>query len=208
MAEPAARIDREEGSPPGHSEKLLAAAAELFRAKGYAGSTTRELASLMGIQKASLYHHMARKEDLLYELISTSLERALRRADAIVTSEGPAIERLRAFTLGHVVSALEERDTFATMLIELRALTGERRNEVLRMRDAYEHRVVGLVKAAQSEGTVRSDFGAEEMVRVLLGTLNYPVFWFNPEGRMTVKRVAKLVSDVALEGMAAGPAKR
>jgi AcrR family transcriptional regulator len=207
MAEPAARVDREEGFAPAHSEKLLAAAAELFRTKGYAGSTTRELAALMGIQKASLYHHMARKEDLLYELISNSLERALGRADAIVASEGPALERLRAFTLGHVVAALEERDTFATMLIELRALSGVRRIEILRMRDAYEHRVVGLVKAAQAEGTVRSDFGAEEMVRVLLGTLNYPVFWFNPEGRMSVKRVAKLVSDVALEGMAAGPAK-
>lgn len=208
MAEPAPRAERPGGEAPVHSEKLLAAAAELFRAKGYAGSTTRELASLMGIQKASLYHHMARKEDLLYELISTALQHALDRVDGVIAGEGSALERLRSVTMGHVTAALADRDTFATMLIELRALNGPRRVEVQRLRDAYEHKVGDLIRAAQSEGSVRSDIPAADLVRVLLGTLNYPVFWFNPGGNLSVNKVAKLVTDYALDGITVRRAKR
>src|ERR1700736_4491663 len=43
------------------SDRLLSAAASLFRQKGYSASTTREIAALLGINKASLYHHIKGK---------------------------------------------------------------------------------------------------------------------------------------------------
>ena len=54
--------------------RILATAAELFRTKGYAQSTTRELAGMIGLKKASLYHYVQSKEDLLYEISIESLQ--------------------------------------------------------------------------------------------------------------------------------------
>lgn len=38
-------------------EQLLAAAAKLFKQKGYATTTMRDLAAEVGIEAASIYHH-------------------------------------------------------------------------------------------------------------------------------------------------------
>ena len=46
-------------------DRLLDTAAALFWKKGYAATTMREIAATVGIQQASLYHHMASQEHLL-----------------------------------------------------------------------------------------------------------------------------------------------
>ncbi len=51
-------VDRAENAP----------AAKLFWTKGYASTTTREIAEVLGVRKASLYHHISCKEDLLFEI--------------------------------------------------------------------------------------------------------------------------------------------
>jgi len=57
------------------SARLLTVAAQLFHEQGYAATSTRELASILGITKASLYHHIRGKEDLLHAICLESLRR-------------------------------------------------------------------------------------------------------------------------------------
>ena len=51
------------------SERLFDIAAALFCEKGYATTTTREIAAAAGIQQASLYYHVTSKEDLLHPVL-------------------------------------------------------------------------------------------------------------------------------------------
>lgn len=46
-------------------DEVLAAAALLFRAKGFHATTMQDIAERTNIQKPSLYHHFASKEDLV-----------------------------------------------------------------------------------------------------------------------------------------------
>src|SRR6516225_3642603 len=55
-------------------DRLLTEAAQLFSEKGYRATTTRELSALLGLQGASMYYHVKRKEDLLYQLCIDTLE--------------------------------------------------------------------------------------------------------------------------------------
>src|SRR3954467_11240421 len=48
-------------------EELTRTAARLFADRGYHGTSLADLAEALGIQKASLYHHIDSKEDLLWE---------------------------------------------------------------------------------------------------------------------------------------------
>jgi AcrR family transcriptional regulator len=193
------------GSSSSAHSKLLAAAAHLFRAQGYSGTTTRELASLMGIQKASLYHHMGRKEDLLYELAFRALTRAIERADEVLAGGGSAKERLRDLIIVHVVDVLEEGDQFATTLIEIRALDGPRRAHVLQLRDAYEGRICDLVREAQAVGDVPDDRRAGDLTRILLGTMNHPVFWNGQGDRRGSRRTAEMIADQVMDGLLRRP---
>ncbi|WP_232524953.1 TetR/AcrR family transcriptional regulator [Nocardioides mangrovicus] len=58
-------------------EQILDAAAALFAEHGYAGTSTRAIAERVGIRQASLYYHVAGKDDLLLELLERSVRPSL-----------------------------------------------------------------------------------------------------------------------------------
>jgi AcrR family transcriptional regulator/predicted DNA-binding transcriptional regulator AlpA len=53
--------------PPGHREKIISAATELFSVKGYAETSIADIASLAKISKETFYIHFKNKEDLFME---------------------------------------------------------------------------------------------------------------------------------------------
>jgi len=66
-AEPGFRRSRK--APAGATfARILDAAADLFGEKGFYAATTRELATRLNIQQASLYHHVSNKEELLHRI--------------------------------------------------------------------------------------------------------------------------------------------
>ena len=66
-------------------EQILDAAAALFAERGFAATTTRLIAERVGIRQASLYYHFAGKDELLIELLTTSVRPSL---DAVRRIEG------------------------------------------------------------------------------------------------------------------------
>ena len=59
------------------------AASELFHANGYAATSVRDIARALDIQGASLYAHVASKEDVLWSIVDRDGDRASSgRADA------------------------------------------------------------------------------------------------------------------------------
>jgi AcrR family transcriptional regulator len=193
-------------SPEGTAGRLLDTAASLFRAKGYGASTTRELAALLGIQNASLYHYIGKKEDLLYDLSVESLRNIHEQVSRAVAAESGGSARVRALVRAHVVSALADQDKHATMLIELRSLGSERRAEVLQLRDDYEALVRDTLVAAQGDGSIASDIPARHLTFALLNLLNWTIFWYGPGGDLGPEALADLFGRVFLSGVETRPA--
>jgi AcrR family transcriptional regulator len=186
------------------AEQLLTAAASLFRRKGYAESTTRELGSAVGIRGASVYYHYKTKEDILYGLCQESLSRLSARV-APLADLGDSVEDLRAVIRAHVVTILHDRDMHTTMLVEMRSLSPERRQHVIERRDAYEGLIRGVVARAQAAGGLRSDVSPRELTRALLSMLNWTIFWYRDDGELSVEDVAALLAGVFLEGVIVRP---
>ncbi len=65
-------------------EQILDAAGALFVERGIAGTSTRMIAERVGIRQASLYYHFATKEDILAELLATSVRPSLRMVERIL----------------------------------------------------------------------------------------------------------------------------
>jgi TetR/AcrR family transcriptional regulator, cholesterol catabolism regulator len=179
--------------------RLLILAAELFRQKGYGLTTTRELASRLGIQKASLYHHMRGKEDLLFAISVESLQRIAAAVTAARDAAAPD-QRLHAMIMAHLGTALQDQDMHTTMLIELRALSEERQKEVRAQRDAYQDLLRSVISDDQSAGRLRTDIGAEYLTLALLNLLNWTIFWFAAGGERTTDELAAMMSTIFLDG--------
>lgn len=194
---------RTSGSEGVTYERVLREAAALFRTNGYDATTTRALAERLGVKKASLYHHVSGKEKLLYDLCMRSMDDMAVRIDEVLASEDGPVERLRALIRCHVATMLENPDPHTSSLLELRALTGERRELVLERRNRYEGQVADLIAEGQRTGEIRTDTDAHLLAVLMLGTLNWPILWFQPSGPVTPERLADTICALAFDGLRA-----
>lgn len=64
-------------------DQVLDAAAELFVTKGFAATSTREIAERVGIRHASLYYHFAGKDEILAELLQRSVRPTVDKVEKI-----------------------------------------------------------------------------------------------------------------------------
>ena len=76
-------------------EAIIAAAAKVFRTKGYHAATVQDIADEVGILKGSLYHHVKSKEDLLYLMVKEPIAQIYEKMAEIAASDLPAAEKLR-----------------------------------------------------------------------------------------------------------------
>jgi AcrR family transcriptional regulator len=86
------RTHQENGGDP--REDILAAAARLFETKGFAASTTRQIAASSGLQQGSVYHYFNSKDDMLANLLDRTLEPALAFAGWLDPQDAPPEEKV------------------------------------------------------------------------------------------------------------------
>jgi AcrR family transcriptional regulator len=178
------------------------AASELFRERGYPATSVRDIARALDIQGASLYAHVASKEEMLWSIV----DRAADRFDAEVTpiAEDTAVaapERLRRMILAHVGVVTTDQGSAIVFLDEWRYLSPERRSSIAQRRDAYEVRF----RSAIADGIRSGDFQAADptlAAAFALSALNGISAWFRPDGRLTADQIAEAYAEMILAALA------
>ncbi|MFC5220344.1 TetR/AcrR family transcriptional regulator [Streptomyces coerulescens] len=87
-------------------EQILDAAGALFVEHGIAATSTRMIAERVGIRQASLYYHFATKDEILAELLATSVRPSLEMVDRI---QAWVPERASAAAALYAVAATDVR---------------------------------------------------------------------------------------------------
>lgn len=177
-------------------------ASELFHANGYAATSVRDIARALDIQGASLYAHVASKEDLLWAIVdqaATEFERAADRAVAD-TPTADAVERLAALVEAHVEVVTADPERSSVFVTEWRHLSAERRTAIAARRDAYEARFRATIDEGASVGAFRATDAAIAATFVLTA-LNGIATWYRPEGRLSPDRIADHYVELALRSL-------
>jgi AcrR family transcriptional regulator len=185
------------------AERMLNAAAALFSRKGYTATSTREIAALLRIQKASLYYHIESKEDLLYDICKSSLERIRQDVAAAVQNVADPLERTRTLVRTHIESMLRDQDRHSATLSEMRALSKERLAQVIALRDAYEELVRSVLQDAQNAGALRGDIPVKYLCLILLGLVNRVEVWYRRNGPLSPGELGEILAAIFLTGAAA-----
>jgi AcrR family transcriptional regulator len=173
----------------------------MFRQKGYAATTTRELSTLVGIQNATLYHYIPTKETLLYRLCLSTVDSVHNALVEASNQQGSAVSRLRFIVRHYLKVALSDRDKLATLLVEMRALTDPHRAEIMRRVETNVGIVRETIGAAQRDGDIRGDLSSKNLALALFNLLNWTIFWYSPRGELTPDGIADLLSTVFFEGV-------
>jgi AcrR family transcriptional regulator len=183
-------------------ERLLDAAVALFSRQGYAATSTREVAALLGMQKASLYYHIESKEDLLYFICKSTLERVRADVEAAIQEVHDPLERTRVLICAHIESMLRDKDEHATTLTEMYALSPDRLAQIVALREGYVDLVRSVLHDAQKAGVLRDDLDVRYLNLGLLGLMNRVLVWYRRRGPLSPARLGQLLAVIFLTGAA------
>jgi AcrR family transcriptional regulator len=78
-----------------NKEHILEVAAQIIRQKGFHATSMQEIADAVNLQKASLYHHVSSKQDILLALLDQALDMLTERLMVVIQKDLPADEKLR-----------------------------------------------------------------------------------------------------------------
>jgi AcrR family transcriptional regulator len=185
------------------ASELMCVAAELFFERGFQATTTTEIAERLGLRKASLYHYMSSKEDLLYTLTSDVQQRSVDTLDALVATDLEPLGKLQAAIRFHVAYLTGNLTRTSVLLHQLRSLAPEHRGLLVALQRRYAAGFVTLIVGAQRAGAVRADLDPEIAGFAVLGAVNWPYRWYRASGVLSPQDIAAATSDVLLGGWAA-----
>jgi AcrR family transcriptional regulator len=139
-------------------DRLLDTSALLFWEKGYTATTTREIASALNIQQASLYYHIASKEDLLHRLCVSAIQGFLTSVPPALEGTTDPLERIRVIIRTHISTLLKHQERNVAMLTEMRALSPRHRAEVVKLRESYLNILRAAIQEAKPPATFEPIF--------------------------------------------------
>jgi AcrR family transcriptional regulator len=183
------------------------AASSLFHEHGYSGTSVRDIARAVDIQGASLYAHVASKQEVLWSIVERTAARFEAAADTVEAADpgsvvfGPGVH-LISLVRAHVGVVTDDIERASVFVHEWRALEVGRRDEIARRRDAYEARF----RAAIADGIEAGAFGPVDpalTAAYILTALNGLVAWYRPDGRLSARDIADAYADLTLRAVQA-----
>jgi AcrR family transcriptional regulator len=132
--------------------RILGVAAELFAARGFASTTTLEVARAAGVSHGTVFAHFASRERLLTEVIEGFGSRMAARTHDL-TRGGAG---LRAVLEAHLASIAEQEAFYARLVTEAAALPVEARQVLIGIDSALSLHLSGAAERGESGGAARS----------------------------------------------------
>jgi len=179
---------------------ILEHAAALFREKGYAASSMRDLAERVGIEPSSLYNHISSKSDILREICMSNAKKYLEGMELIRSSgEGPSMQLRKVIQL-HISIATEDNSSETVFNDEWKHLDPESLSAFRKMRKRYEDSLISILE----EG-VYGGWWHEHNVKVLMYSILSSVRWVHQFYRRpemgNPEQLAEEIASIWLKGI-------
>lgn len=195
---------------PGESqtkqEEIFSAAVRIFKQKGYHATSMQDLADAVGLQKASLYHYISSKEDLLLAVCERATGAFTEHLTRLAAAPAAPTAKLAQAIESYLVALCEQLELFTVYLREQPFFSGR---EKTRLRAQGEQHAQ-VIEEILEEGVRAGEFRALDVkmtAHAIVGMCNWLYQWYSPEGDLTPPEIAAIFSELVINGLIA-PAPR
>jgi len=182
-------------------EQVIRKAAELFREKGYAASSMRDLAQKLGIEAASLYSHIKSKEEILQNLcfdMAAEFRKSLDEVEKLNVSSG---EKLKRGIIGHIQVMAKDLTASAVFMNEHRHLSQPWLRQFLLLRINYINRFKEIIEVGVRNGEFKSSIDRKLAVMTLFSSLNWMPMWYDPSSAINSAELGEQLADMLVNGL-------
>lgn len=182
-------------------EQVIRSAAELFREKGYAASSMRDLAQKLGIEAASLYSHIKSKEEILQSLcfdMATEFRKSLAEVEKKNVTAG---EKLKLGIIGHIQVMAKDLTASAVFMNEHRHLSQPFLRDFLLLRINYINRFKAIIEEGARNGEFKDTIDKKLAVMTLFSSLNWMPMWYDPASKIVPTDLGQQLADMLVNGL-------
>ena len=174
---------------PDARTRLARAAIDAFAARGFHGTTTRDISTTAGMSPAAMYVHHRSKEELLFELARVGHLRVLELVRTSVEGLSDPVAQLGRLVEDFVRDHAQEHTGARVINYELAALTEEHLAAIR----AIRHDIDVVVRDVLERGVAAGAFSTPDVRMTALAILSLGIDvarWYRDEGRWTPDEVA------------------
>lgn len=182
-------------------EQVIRSAAELFKEKGYAASSMRDLAQKLGIEAASLYSHIKSKEEILQTLCFDMAAEFRTSLNQVEKQNVNASQKLSLGIIGHVNVMAKDLTASAVFMNEHRHLSQPYLRDFLLLRINYINRFKAIIEEGVKTGEFKKNIDTKLAVMTLFSSLNWMPLWYSPKGSIEPTALGQQLADMLVNGL-------
>jgi len=184
---------------------IIREAAKVFNRRGSHGTTLEDVAERLGVSKAAIYRYVQNKNDLLCACHEEAMQIANEHLDIGERTGRNGLDKIQIAMTGYLRAMINDLGV-PVLVLEENALEPQSAVRIVKLRDAFEKRLRGLVKLGVSDGSMVPT-NPKLAVFMLLGAILWVNKWYSPGGQWSGEDASAALVELATRGLAAKPAR-
>jgi AcrR family transcriptional regulator len=181
-------------------DQIFAAAALLFRKKGFKATSMRMIAAALGIEASSLYNHIASKQEILAEQLLEIAASFMSGMSEIEHSSLNPIEKLEKLVALHVKLTLAFPDQISLITGEWVHLEEPVLQQYKSLRSEYEFRFKAIIIDGINMGLIEN-VDPEMALFSILSSLHWLYSWSGRHKEMKATNIENEIKQCLLYGL-------
>lgn len=172
----------------------------MFKDKGYAATSMRDLAKAVGIEAASLYNHISSKEEILNEICFDIAAQFFQAFEKAVTTEKTPSKKLKAAIHAHIGVIVNNLDASTVFFHEWIFLKEPDLAKFKKLRFQYEQSFRDIIEKGIEKGDFK-DMNVKLVSFTIFSALNATYDLYKTNERLSQDEIAESISNLLLKGI-------
>ena len=181
-------------------DTIVATAAALFREKGFAASSMRDLADKVGVEAASLYNHIKSKSEILQDICFNVANRFMTHIEKVESSNSSAIEKIETILRFHIHQMIHNYEEVYVSDREWKHLEDPYLSNFQTLRRTYRKRFASIIEDGIKNKELKN-IDAPTAVLIMLHAVAGIESWHRSTQKIDADQLEKNMVLIMVEGL-------
>jgi TetR/AcrR family transcriptional regulator, cholesterol catabolism regulator len=175
------------------------AASKLFDEKGYLETSLKDISTAAKLSKGGIYHYFSNKHEILYFILDNYMDLLLGGLEEELKEMADNSSKIQFIMFRHLKLYNRNVPEAKALLIEAHNLPSKYFKAIAEKERKYAQILIDIL-SDYFDGSMQID-KLKAISFTLFGMFNSIMYWYNPEGPVTLEELSKIVYDIFLKGV-------
>jgi len=181
-------------------EFILKKAAQMFREKGFAATSMRDLAETVGIEAASLYNHIRSKNEMLESICFEVANRYTIFMDELESGNQGTIKKIETLLRFHIKQMIENFEEVIVCDREWKHLDEPYLSNFHNQRRSYRKRFAAIIEEGIAKNEIKK-IDAPTVVLIMLHSVNGIESWHRSTAKISARELEDNMVLIMIDGL-------